>query len=89
MEPVKLKWWEKLLGLPEEGVQPRRAAPAPVSSPPPAPAPTPEQLALERLVREQEKTNFWLMMQPVLMHPFKALMGISILYIIIHVWIYG
>ncbi len=88
MEPVKLKWWEKLLGLPEEGALPP-PRPAPVSLPPQAPQPSPEQLALERLVREQEKTNFWLMMQPVLMHPFKAVMGIFILYIIIHVWIYG
>ncbi|MGJ4953039.1 hypothetical protein [Bradyrhizobium sp. HKCCYLS20291] len=87
MESVKLKWWEKLLGLPEEGVLPPN--PAPVSLPPKVPQPNPEQLALERLVREQEKTNFWLMMQPVLMHPFKAVMGIFILYIIIHVWIYG
>lgn len=87
MEASKLKWWEKFLGLPEGGAPPPSTAP--VSLPPQAPPPTPEQLALERLVREQEKTNFWLMMQPVLMHPFKAVMGLFIIYIIIHVWIYG
>jgi hypothetical protein len=55
----------------------------------PAGTPSPEQLALERLIREQQKANIWLALQPLLRRPFQTIMGLFVLYIIIHVWLYG
>ncbi|WP_315729813.1 hypothetical protein [Bradyrhizobium sp. SZCCHNRI2010] len=90
MEPSsKQPWWEKVFGLPEHDMPPRPVPDLSLPPDPPPPAPSPEQLALERLIREQQKANVWLALQPVLQHPFRTIMGLIMLYIIVHIWLFG
>jgi hypothetical protein len=86
MEPIinrPSKWRDQTPPLATSASAPDSYPPAPLVHP------TPEQLALERLIREQQKTNLWMALQPIIQRPFQTLMGVFILYIIIHVWIYG
>lgn len=80
MEPsqVKKPKWQRILDL---EAQARDLDSSQVEAPL-----TREQIALNQLIREQKKTNMWLALQPVLMHPFRFIMGGIIVYILLKVW---
>ncbi|MFG3593241.1 hypothetical protein [Bradyrhizobium sp. RDI18] len=49
----------------------------------PSKEPSQEQESLDRLVREQQRTNLLLAIQPLLLRPVRTIMGLFLLWIII------